>query len=144
MEEQLSAHPESSFTPQRPDTVVKKIGWHGRACAADVEPRQAASTPLPSRVAKAILVPTCCSCAGCGAAVPLAIVDVPSRTMPVLEPRGKLGAGPEADLQAQEVVLVQDVRTRRGTAYAGTGAWKRAGVARVELISGARVVKPVH
>ena len=55
---------------------------------------------------------------------------------------GAFAVDPAADLQGRTVVLVDDVLTTGSTAEACARALKRAGAARVELVSWARVVKP--
>jgi ComF family protein len=55
---------------------------------------------------------------------------------------GAFRAASEAELRGREVVLVDDVLTTGSTANACARVLKRAGAARVELISWARVVRP--
>ena len=66
-----------------------------------------------------------------------------------LRQRRKLVAGafkvkPEADLQGRTIVLVDDVLTTGSTANACAKALQTAGAARVELVSWARVIKPMQ
>ena len=51
---------------------------------------------------------------------------------------------PEADLQGRTIVLVADVLTTGSTANANARALQQAGAGRVELISWARVIKPMQ
>ena len=66
-----------------------------------------------------------------------------------LSQRRKLVAGafkvkPEADLQGCTIVLVDDVLTTGSTTNACARALQQAGAGRVELISWARVIKPMQ
>jgi predicted amidophosphoribosyltransferase len=55
---------------------------------------------------------------------------------------GAFKVGDNAAVTGKTVTLVDDLLTTGSTAEACTRAPKRAGAARVELVSGARVVKP--
>jgi ComF family protein len=57
---------------------------------------------------------------------------------------GAFRVDPAADLQGKTVVLIDDVLTTGSTANACARALKAAGAARVELISWARVIKPMQ
>ena len=57
---------------------------------------------------------------------------------------GAFRVAPSADLEGRTVVLIDDVLTTGSTANACAKALKRAGAARVELISWARVIKPMQ
>ncbi|MEO5972973.1 MAG: ComF family protein [Sphingomicrobium sp.] len=57
---------------------------------------------------------------------------------------GAFRAGEGAELCGRTVVLVDDVLTTGSTANACARALKRAGAARVDLVSWARVVQPAH
>jgi len=66
-----------------------------------------------------------------------------------LRQRRKLVAGafkvkPEADLQGRTIVLVDDVLTTGSTANACARVLQQAGAGRVELVSWARVIKPMQ
>ena len=56
---------------------------------------------------------------------------------------GAFKANPAADLRGRRVILVDDVLTTGSTANACARVLKRAGAARVELISWARVIRPM-
>ena len=72
----------------------------------------------------------------------------PLKGMSLLQRRrivaGAFEVDPAADLQGRTVVLVDDVLTTGSTANACARALKRAGAARVELVSWARVIKPAQ
>lgn len=72
----------------------------------------------------------------------------PLKGMSLLQRRrtvaGAFKVDPAADLQGRTVVLVDDVLTTGSTANACARALKRAGAARVELVSWARVIKPAQ
>jgi ComF family protein len=57
---------------------------------------------------------------------------------------GAFSIDPAAELEGRTVVLVDDVLTTGSTANACAKALKRAGAARVELVSWARVVRPTQ
>ena len=57
---------------------------------------------------------------------------------------GAFRANPKAKLQGRAVILVDDVLTTGSTADACARALKRAGAARVELVSWARVIRPTQ
>jgi ComF family protein len=57
---------------------------------------------------------------------------------------GAFRANPKAKLRGRTVILVDDVLTTGSTANACARALKRAGAARVELVSWARVVRPTQ
>ncbi|HEY1144038.1 MAG TPA: ComF family protein [Sphingomicrobium sp.] len=57
---------------------------------------------------------------------------------------GAFRVAPSADLEGRTVVLIDDVLTTGSTANACAKALKRAGAERVELISWARVIKPMQ
>lgn len=57
---------------------------------------------------------------------------------------GAFSVDPSAELDGRTVVLVDDVLTTGSTANACARALKRAGAGRVELISWARVIKPMQ
>lgn len=57
---------------------------------------------------------------------------------------GAFRANPRAQLRGRTVILVDDVLTTGSTADACARALKRAGVARVELVSWARVIRPTQ
>jgi ComF family protein len=57
---------------------------------------------------------------------------------------GAFSVDPSAELEGRTVVLVDDVLTTGSTANACARALERAGAARVELVSWARVVRPVQ
>ena len=57
---------------------------------------------------------------------------------------GAFLANPKAKLQGRTVILVDDVLTTGSTADACARALKRAGVARIELVSWARVIRPTQ
>ena len=66
-----------------------------------------------------------------------------------LRQRRKLVAGafkvkPTADLQGRTIVLVDDVLTTGSTANACARVLQQAGAGRVELVSWARVIKPMQ
>lgn len=72
----------------------------------------------------------------------------PLKGMSLLQRRrtvaGAFRVDPAVDLQGRTVVLVDDVLTTGSTANACARALKRAGAARVELVSWARVIKPAQ
>jgi predicted amidophosphoribosyltransferase len=57
---------------------------------------------------------------------------------------GAFQVDPAADLKGRAVVLVDDVLTTGSTANACARALKRAGAARVEMVSWARVIRPAQ
>lgn len=57
---------------------------------------------------------------------------------------GAFRARPGTDLQGRTIILIDDVYTSGSTANACARVLKRAGAARVELISWARVIRPAH
>ncbi|MCH8615982.1 ComF family protein [Sphingomonas sp. SM33] len=57
---------------------------------------------------------------------------------------GAFAVDPAADLQGRTVVLVDDVLTTGSTANACAKVLKKAGAARIELVSWARVIKPTQ
>lgn len=57
---------------------------------------------------------------------------------------GAFRANPKANLRGRLVILVDDVLTTGSTADACARALKRAGAARVELVSWARVIRPTQ
>jgi ComF family protein len=57
---------------------------------------------------------------------------------------GAFGVDASADLQGRTVVLVDDVLTTGSTANACARALQQAGAERVELVSWARVIKPMQ
>ncbi|NUS99560.1 MAG: ComF family protein [Sphingomonas sp.] len=57
---------------------------------------------------------------------------------------GAFGVDPSADLEGRTVVLIDDVLTTGSTANACAKALQRAGAERVELVSWARVIKPMQ
>jgi ComF family protein len=57
---------------------------------------------------------------------------------------GAFSVDPAADLQGRTVVLVDDVLTTGSTANACAKVLKKAGAARIELVSWARVIKPTQ
>jgi ComF family protein len=57
---------------------------------------------------------------------------------------GAFGVDKSADLDGRTVVLVDDVLTTGSTANACARALQRAGAKRVELVSWARVIKPMQ
>lgn len=57
---------------------------------------------------------------------------------------GAFRANPKAKLRGRTVILVDDVLTTGSTADACARALKRAGAARVELVSWARVIRPTQ
>jgi len=57
---------------------------------------------------------------------------------------GAFRANPKAKLQGRAVILVDDVLTTGSTADACARALRRAGAARVELVSWARVIRPTQ
>jgi ComF family protein len=57
---------------------------------------------------------------------------------------GAFAVDPSEELEGRTVVLIDDVLTTGSTANACAGALKRAGAARVELVSWARVVRPAQ
>ncbi len=57
---------------------------------------------------------------------------------------GAFRANEDADLANREIVLIDDVLTTGSTANACARALKRAGAARVDLISWARVIRPAQ
>ena len=57
---------------------------------------------------------------------------------------GAFRVDPAVDLEGRTVVLVDDVLTTGSTAEACAKALRKAGAARIELVSWARVVRPTH
>jgi predicted amidophosphoribosyltransferase len=57
---------------------------------------------------------------------------------------GAFAVDESAELEGRTVVLVDDVLTTGSTANACARALRRAGAERVELVSWARVIKPVQ
>jgi predicted amidophosphoribosyltransferase len=57
---------------------------------------------------------------------------------------GAFAVDESAELEGRTVVLVDDVLTTGSTANACARALKRAGAERVELVSWARVIKPMQ
>ena len=57
---------------------------------------------------------------------------------------GAFKVAPQSELRGRTVVLVDDVFTTGSTANACARALRRAGAARVEFVSWARVVRPAH
>ena len=57
---------------------------------------------------------------------------------------GAFRVDPSVDLEGRTVVLVDDVLTTGSTAEACARALRKAGAARIELVSWARVVRPTH
>jgi len=72
----------------------------------------------------------------------------PLKGMSLLQRRrtvaGAFKVNPSAELKGRTVVLVDDVLTTGSTANACARALKRAGAARVELVSWARVIRPAR
>jgi ComF family protein len=72
----------------------------------------------------------------------------PLKGMSLLQRRravaGAFQVDPAADLKGRAVVLVDDVLTTGSTANACARALKRAGAARVEMVSWARVIRPAQ
>jgi predicted amidophosphoribosyltransferase len=57
---------------------------------------------------------------------------------------GAFRANRDIDLTGRTVILIDDVLTTGSTANACARALKKAGAARVDLVSWARVVRPSH
>ena len=57
---------------------------------------------------------------------------------------GAFDVDPSVDLDGRTIVLVDDVLTTGSTANACARVLKRAGAGRIELVSWARVVRPVQ